>query len=496
MIAVAARCDTHGARYPSPSPAESRASARTAAWPTPRRTTRTAMPMTTRPVVVGSASRRRAPRSVEGLGARLATIRPACHPSHGAVPASPTRTKPRPPRTITPGNGLAIAVTWSRQAAAIPRTRNPSPATAGQWAPRLRRRARRTMPRGVTTRRRMPSEETANANTGTPTNTAAHTRGGTDRSEGNHRDRTAGSPAAPRRARRKTVPPTTQPSTATSAVSIAARARTWAPVAPARRMAARRVSRVAADSLVAVSTNSAMGNRMASAATESITSGAALTCPLTTSRGLAAITTASVGFPRSHAGAPTFLISGNFFNLFEHYYALEPFVDVVVTEMRNTLWRQPEWYRHAAGFARGKPLVVVENPYGGVVPEMVRALADGRARDRFLSRPAVTVHVPRADSGVRGELRPRRCGRGHAGPPRRASGRSNLPGRRGWLHALPRDRLLGSAVAPAAMKQVPRLAICHQLDDRVQTLIHASVWRPPGEGVGARTPPGRINGSA
>jgi hypothetical protein len=76
-------------------------------------------------------------------------------------------------------------------------------------------------------------------------------------------------------------------------------------------------------------------------------------------------------------------VSGNFFNLFEHYYALEPFVDVVVTEMRNTLWRQPEWYRHAAGFGRGKPVVVVENPYGGVVPEMVEALKRGRMYDRF-----------------------------------------------------------------------------------------------------------------
>ncbi len=77
------------------------------------------------------------------------------------------------------------------------------------------------------------------------------------------------------------------------------------------------------------------------------------------------------------------LVSGNFFNLFEHYYALEPFVDVVVTEMRNTLWRQPEWYRHAAGFARGKPLVVAENPYGGVVSEMVEMLKHGRGYDRF-----------------------------------------------------------------------------------------------------------------
>jgi hypothetical protein len=77
------------------------------------------------------------------------------------------------------------------------------------------------------------------------------------------------------------------------------------------------------------------------------------------------------------------LISGNFFNLFEHYYPLEPYVDVVVTEMRNTLWRQPDWYRYAAAFARGKPLVVVENPYGGVVMRMVESLKQGKAYDRF-----------------------------------------------------------------------------------------------------------------
>jgi len=77
------------------------------------------------------------------------------------------------------------------------------------------------------------------------------------------------------------------------------------------------------------------------------------------------------------------LVSGNFFNLFEHYYAIEPFVDVIVTEMRNTLWRYPEWYRYAAGFAGSKPLVVVENPYGGIVMEMVEGLKQGRMHDRF-----------------------------------------------------------------------------------------------------------------
>jgi hypothetical protein len=76
-------------------------------------------------------------------------------------------------------------------------------------------------------------------------------------------------------------------------------------------------------------------------------------------------------------------ISGNFFNLFDNYYALEPAVDVVVTEMRNTTWRQPAWYRYAAGFGGAKPVVVVENPYGGVVPELVEDLKRGRAYDRF-----------------------------------------------------------------------------------------------------------------
>jgi hypothetical protein len=77
------------------------------------------------------------------------------------------------------------------------------------------------------------------------------------------------------------------------------------------------------------------------------------------------------------------LVSGNFFNLFDQYHALAPKVDVVITEMRNTRYRQPEWYRYVAGFAREKPVVVVENPYGGVVPELVALLKQGRGHDLF-----------------------------------------------------------------------------------------------------------------
>jgi hypothetical protein len=77
------------------------------------------------------------------------------------------------------------------------------------------------------------------------------------------------------------------------------------------------------------------------------------------------------------------LVSGNFFNLFDHYYPLEPKVDVVITEMRNTTYRQPDWYRYVAGFAADKPVIVVENPYGGVVSELVGELSRGRGHDRF-----------------------------------------------------------------------------------------------------------------
>jgi hypothetical protein len=77
------------------------------------------------------------------------------------------------------------------------------------------------------------------------------------------------------------------------------------------------------------------------------------------------------------------LVSGNFFNLYDQYLPLEPKVDLVITEMRNTTYRQPDWYRYVAGFARDKPAIVVENPYGGVVPELIEQLGRGRGHDRF-----------------------------------------------------------------------------------------------------------------
>jgi hypothetical protein len=78
------------------------------------------------------------------------------------------------------------------------------------------------------------------------------------------------------------------------------------------------------------------------------------------------------------------LVSGNFFNLVAHwYYAMEPDVDLIITEMRNTRYRQPAWYRYVAGFAGNKPVIVAENPYGGVIPELIEMLKVGKGYDLF-----------------------------------------------------------------------------------------------------------------
>ena len=77
------------------------------------------------------------------------------------------------------------------------------------------------------------------------------------------------------------------------------------------------------------------------------------------------------------------IVSGNFFNLEPMYLALADDVDLVITEMRNTTYRQPEWYRYVAAFAGDKDVVVVENPYGGVVPELIELLAVGKGHDLF-----------------------------------------------------------------------------------------------------------------
>ncbi len=76
-------------------------------------------------------------------------------------------------------------------------------------------------------------------------------------------------------------------------------------------------------------------------------------------------------------------VSGNFFNLQPAYHPIVPKADIIITEMEHTLFRQPYFYRYSAGFAEGKPVIIAENPYGGIIPAMLGLLDRGRAYDLY-----------------------------------------------------------------------------------------------------------------
>ncbi len=77
------------------------------------------------------------------------------------------------------------------------------------------------------------------------------------------------------------------------------------------------------------------------------------------------------------------LVSGNFYELLPHYYAFAQHADMLITELDVTAYSDPAWCRYAAGFAGDKPVVVVENPYYGVVPDMVEKLKAGKGYDLY-----------------------------------------------------------------------------------------------------------------
>jgi hypothetical protein len=58
-------------------------------------------------------------------------------------------------------------------------------------------------------------------------------------------------------------------------------------------------------------------------------------------------------------------------------------VDILVPEQRHTLYRQPGWMRYIAAFGGDKPVTISFNPYGGILPELVEEMNDGRALDRY-----------------------------------------------------------------------------------------------------------------
>jgi hypothetical protein len=76
-------------------------------------------------------------------------------------------------------------------------------------------------------------------------------------------------------------------------------------------------------------------------------------------------------------------VAGNFYDCAPYYDPLVDDVDVLVTEMRETRYQQPWYFRHGVGLARGRPLVAVENPYGGLIPELHERLKQGQGHDLF-----------------------------------------------------------------------------------------------------------------
>ena len=76
-------------------------------------------------------------------------------------------------------------------------------------------------------------------------------------------------------------------------------------------------------------------------------------------------------------------MSGNFFTCMPVYYPFENTVDCVITEMDHTLFRQPHWYRYIAGFSNDKPVIVAENPYGGIIPQLLEQLNKGKGYDLY-----------------------------------------------------------------------------------------------------------------
>jgi hypothetical protein len=66
-----------------------------------------------------------------------------------------------------------------------------------------------------------------------------------------------------------------------------------------------------------------------------------------------------------------------------HMYAFAQHADLLAAEQHETKYRQPAWCRFAAGFAGETPITVVEQPFNGIVPELVRDVKRGRAFDRL-----------------------------------------------------------------------------------------------------------------
>lgn len=76
-------------------------------------------------------------------------------------------------------------------------------------------------------------------------------------------------------------------------------------------------------------------------------------------------------------------ISANIFNLYLYNYPSWDDLDLMVTELDHTLFKRHDWFRYAGGVVGDKPVIVAENPYGGMIPAFLNQLKNGKAYDLF-----------------------------------------------------------------------------------------------------------------
>lgn len=91
------------------------------------------------------------------------------------------------------------------------------------------------------------------------------------------------------------------------------------------------------------------------------------------------------GYVRGYAAASgrEVKVAGNFFNCSPEYDAMVAVSDLLVTEMRITGSRQPWWFPPCRRVQSGQGRPGVENPYGGVIPQLVSDLNQGKCYDLF-----------------------------------------------------------------------------------------------------------------
>ncbi|GEM_PF-3962127 len=222
-------------------------------------------PLTARNAALGSSARRRAAISVPGRLVRRAMSLATVMVSHGPAMTRPTMMSRKLDTNAwtCPGMEAGWPCTVQKPSSARPTSNGSARQARGGLGV-----ARRATPSGEMCTRRSASRAATAAATGTPTATARISSRLSDSSAGKNGWPMNGMPATGMRSRKKIPKPAATPKSPATVDSTAASRETCLRVAPARRIAANRSSRRAADSRVAVAMKISTGASTASATTD------------------------------------------------------------------------------------------------------------------------------------------------------------------------------------------------------------------------------------